>query len=810
MERLLQDLRFGLRALWKNPAFAVVVVLTLALGIGMNTAIFTVVNAALLRPLPYRDPDRLVHLWESRQQRADFSQMEASYPNFLDWVARSTAFEQLAGYGFRAFSAAGTEGPEQIIGAQVSAGFFDVLGVPAALGRTFRPGEDTPGSERVVLLTQELWRRRFGGDPSALGKTLNLNGVPFTVVGVLPASFHFAQLAGAQLWVPLGDLSPSQSSRRNLHWVRVIGRLKPGLTLSQASADMNTLAQALEAQYPEANAGARVGIFTLHEQILGSIQPILLLLLGAVGLVLLIACANVANLLLARSAVRQKEIAIRLAMGASRWRLVQQMLTESTLLAVLGGALGVLWGQWGLDLLLSAIPEPQLAAMPYLKDIGLDGGVLAFTFAVSLATGAICGLVSSVQSSHPDLQGSLRQDARSAGARRRGLRDALVVAEVAVAIVLLVGAGLLLRSMFRVLDVDPGFKPAGLITMTVTLPSGRYTEDAQAVGIHDRMLEQVLALPGVEGVATDSKLPLTGWGNTARFRVDGRPIPAQGMEDEANIRTVSPDYFHVMGIPLVKGRAFGPQDRLDSPAVVIINRTLAEQVFPGEDAVGQRLVLTYAPNLPAMEVVAVAGDVKLASLDAKTLPALSLPGGQNSVRRTSLIVRVSTDPHALASGIRRELRILDSELLIASVMTMEERAAASPALFMRRYPAMLVGLFAAVALALAMVGVYGVISYSVSQRTHEIGVRMAIGAQRGDIVGMVIRQGMGTALVGVALGLVGSAALSQLIQSLLFGVSPIDVATFAGVSLLLAGVALLACYVPARRATRIDPLIALK
>ena len=807
MGNLLQDLRYGFRVLLKKPGFTVVAILTLALGVGANTAIFTVVDAALLRPLPYKEPARLVHLWETTP-RQQFSEREASYPDYLDWKGNNQVFEDLAGYTRRSFTLTGIDAPDRLQGAAVTDNFFQVLGVEPIMGRSFRKGEDQPGAERLVILSHGLWQRRFGADPNVVGRSLTLNGDSYTVAGILPKDFQFAPAGAVELWTPLNP-NPDQMTRRFMHWLNVIARLKLGVSREQAQAGMAPIARAIEQEYSESHAGTGIKAVSLHEQIVGKVKPILLVLLGAVCFVLLIACANVANLLLARSAARRKEIAIRTALGASRWRLIRQLLTESVALALLGGAAGLLLAQWGVGLLVAGIPESQLVSMPYLRGLDINGWVLLFTFAVSLLTGLVFGLAPALQASKLNLQESLKDGGKTSAVQtRQRLRNLLVVSEIALALVLLVGAGLMMKSLVRLLAVDPGFNPDNLLTMRVLLPMNKYAEEAKLIAFHQQLISRVENLPGVKGVGSVNILPLLG-GNTATFIAEGRPAPPPGEEAESNIRDVNSSYFAVMGVPLVSGRYFTDQDKQDAPPVVIINQTLAARLFPGEDAVGHRLLYTKLP-LPPFEIVGVVRDEKVTGLDSATTPVVYGPYLQGPNNSISLVVRTSTDPNSMAAAVRGEIQALDPDLPVFDVRTMEQIIDTSPSAFLRRYPAFLIGVFAAVGLLLAMVGIYGVISYSVSQRTHEIGVRMALGARRRDIFKMIVGQGLILTLVGVACGIVAALVLTRFLSSLLFGVSATDPLTYVVVSLPLVLVALAACYIPARKATKVDPMVALR
>ncbi|MFL6333868.1 MAG: ABC transporter permease [Pyrinomonadaceae bacterium] len=809
MRTLLQDVRYGLRMLWQRPGFTSVAVLTLALGIGANTAIFSVIDAALLRSLPYRAPERLVHLWETKRSR-DFEQREASYPDFLDWRAQgSEVFEGLAGYASRPVTLADAGEATRAPGAAVTANFFDVLGVKAVAGRTFVEGEDGREARPVAVISHGLWRRRFGGGPAAVGREITLDGRAYTVVGVLPADFNFALLGDAEVWTPVAP-TPEVAARRYQHWLKVIGRLKDGVSLEGARAHLATVATRIEHDDPGAHAGVGLRAVGLQEEFVGPIRPVLFVLLGAVGFVLLIACTNVANLLLARSAARQKEVAIRAALGASRWRVVRQLLTESVLLSVAGGAAGLVLALWGVDVLVALIPAAQLMQMPYLQSLSLNLDVLLFAMGLSLLTGVLFGLTPALSASRTDLQGALKEGGRSTVSRgSRRLRDLLVVAEVALALVLLVGAGLLMKSLVQMLRVDPGFDPRGLLTLRVALPPERYGEDAKAARFYEEVLRRVAAVPGVRGAALTDRLPLSGEGGTGTPLVVGRSLPVSE-QTEAHLRNVSANYFEVLGVPLLKGRAFAERDDAQAPPVLLVNRTYAERVFPGEDAVGRRVKFMFTGEMQ-FEIVGVVGDEKVLSLDARTTPVVYFNMQQGPDGAAALVVRTETaDPLAVSSAVRGEVRALDPEVPVFSVQTLEQMVAGSRATFVRRYPAYLTGVFACVALLLALVGIYGVVSYAVAQRTHEIAVRVALGARATDVLRLVLGHGLLLALGGIAVGAAGSLALTRLISGLLFGVSAADPLVYGLVSLLLATVALLACLVPARRATKVDPMVALR
>jgi len=805
MDALIKDLKFAFRGLFKRPGFVAVAVVTLALGIGGSTAIFTVVDAALLRGLPYKSPDRLVHLWEKTPQSA-FSKREFSYPDYQDYQ-NNNVFEGLAAYTGGRVLLSGDGEPESVGGPRVNANFFNVLGVDPILGRTFQAGEDQQNGPRVVVLSYGLWQRRFGGDTGVIGKPLTINGDSYTVIGVLPASFQFALRAG-DLWLPYQP-TQNQLTRRFMHGTNLIGRLKPGVTASQAQSDLSVIAGRIEQEHNQSHAGTTVRIVPLQEEVIGTVRPILLVLLAAVGFVLLIACANVASLLLTRSLARQKEVAIRSALGASRWRVVRQLLTESIVLSLLGGAAGLLIAYWGVPALVAALPQNQLNAMPFLKTLGLDSSILAFSFALSLVTGLVFGLAPALQSSRLDLNEVLKEGGRNmaAGAGHR-LRSAMVVTEIALAVVLLVGAGLMMKSLLRLLQTNVGFKTENLLTMTMVLPPTKYTQANQLINFSDQIQERVRSLPGVSNSGTVDVLPLNG-GNTTRFYIDGDPVPAPGQEIESNIRVVSDTYFQTLGVPLIAGRMFDQRDMPDKPVVVLIGKTIADRLFAGRDPVGRKIRYNSI-QLDPVEIVGVVGDVKITGLDEEVRPVLYYSYRQSAGPFANLVVRSDGDPVALTASVRNEIRNLEPDAAILNVNTMDQMIGQTPASFMRRFPALLISIFALVALLLASIGIYGVVSYSVSQQTHYIGVRMALGASPANILKMVLKQGLVLALLGVGIGVLAALLLMRLLRTLLFEVSTNDVTTFTLVAGALFVVALVACYLPARRATKVDPLVALR
>ncbi len=809
MRSLFQDLRYGFRSLLKRPGFTVVAVLALALGIGANSAIFSVVNSVLLRPLPYKDPEQLVIAWETNPQLlSDYlkTHNEAAPANFFDWQTESKSFENLAAFRWQDFNLTGGDTPEQVIGNAVTTNMFATLGVRPALGRDFLAEEGQVGRENVVILGHGLWQRRFGSNLGIVGQTISVNGQPFTVVGVMPEGFEFPR-AMSELWTPLAP-SDDFKTNRTAHFLYTRARLKPGVTIAQAQAEMDTITARLRQQYPDTNNQRGVRLASLSDESVAEIKPALLILLAAVGFVLLIACANVANLMLARAAARQKEIAIRTALGAGRLRIIRQLLTESVLLSLVGGVCGLLLALWGIDLLLASMPRQFALGIPGWNKIGLDYRVLGFTLGVSLLTGILFGLFPAWHASKYDLNESLKEGSKgSAGQGRKRFRNALIVSEVTLALVLLVGSGLMMRSLWRLMDVKPGFDPQNLTTLQLSLPQAQYAQNEQIVAFYSELTHRIENLPGVEAAATIDMMPMGGSGGTTSFLVEGRPAPPQGQYPEANARTSSPGYFQTMRIPIVKGRDFSERDTANTPFVVVVNETMARKYWPGEDPIGKRL-LDPQNRTPPAEVIGVVGDVKHFGLDDQAEEYIYTSAIQTPGNAMFLVVRTTMDPLSMTGTLRKEVQALDKELPVFDVKPMEQRIVESTGA--RRLVMFLLGVFALVALILASVGIYGVMAYAVTQRTHEIGIRMALGASRGDILRLVIRQGMLLVVVGVALGLLVSFAVTRFMSGLLFGVMPNDPATLFGVSLLLAAIAFIACLVPALRAMKVDPMVALR
>jgi putative ABC transport system permease protein len=799
------DLRFAARVLLKNPGFAAVAVIALALGIGANSAIFSVVNTVLLRPLPYRNPDRVVMVFEDNS-KLGYPRDTPAPANYIDWRDQNKVFDAMAAMAEVSLNLTGDGEPERLDGHRVSASFFPVLGVDPQLGRRFSSEEDQPGQNRVVILSHALWQRRFAGDASIVGKTITLNGAGFQVVGVMPAGFQFPTRED-QFWMPIA-FTPQQAARRGSHYLQVVARLKDGVTLQQAQAEMSAIAGRLQQQYPQSNTDVGATVVPLQEQLVGNIKPALLVLLGAVGFVLLVACANVANLLLARAAARQKEIATRIALGASRLRLVRQFLTESVLLASVGGVVGLLLSLWGVRVLKAFIPDTISQA----KEISIDVKVLVFTLLVSLLTGLVFGLAPALQATKFNLNETLKEGGRDSSSNNRGnrIRAALVVAEVAISLVLLVGAGLLINSFLRLRSVDPGFRTENLLTMNVVLTPLKYPDLARRSAFYTEMLRRVEAVPGVRAATVASQIPLTQQGDSSGLLFEGRPDPPAGQPNLAAIRVVAPHYFQALGIRLLRGRGLTDQDRADSPTVAVISETMARRYWPGEDPLNKRFSFGKPESdADLVTVVGIAGDVRQFGLDKDVKPQVYMSYQQtDGFLPRYLIVSTSVEPRSVASSVRGAVWEVDRDQPVSDISTMED--VLSESLARQRFSTILLGVFGAVALVLAAVGIYGLMSYSVAQRTHEIGIRMALGARPRDVLKLAVGQGLKLVLVGVAVGALVALALTRVMASLLYGVSATDPVTFITISLVLVGVALLASFVPARRATKVDPLVALR
>ena len=796
------DLRHGARLLAGAPGFTLVAVAALAIGIGANTAIFSVVHTLLLKKLPYGDPDRLAVIWEHNLPR-DRKNNVVSPGNFIHWREMQQTFEDIAAVGmtFKA-TITGDGEPEELPMQMVSASFFPLLGVQPVIGRPFTAEEDKPGS-RVVVIGDRLWKRRFNRDPGILHRPVTLQGSPYTVVGVMPPGFSFLDKT-IELWFPVGFSAQSRTPRGR--WLNVVGRLKPGVTVERAQQDMERVHAELRRLFPDFNTGWTARVVKLDEQLTGEVRPALFVLLGAVAFVLLIACANVANLLLARATARQRELAVRAALGAGRGRLVRQLLAESLLLAIAGGAVGLVLAWWGVSVLRAVVAERL--PIQRLETVAIDGWVLAFTAAAALVSGMIFGLVPAFTASGGALTTALKEGGRSGSASRGNrARRAFVVVEVALALVLLAGAGLLIRSFVSLLNVDAGFDPARTVTMSVSLPGSRYAEPAGRVQFFQRLFERVDALPGVEASGATSFLPLTGLGAATAYEVIGQPRPERGEEHVCDVRVMTNDYFKAMGIPLIAGRLFNEGDKADRTNRVIVNEAMARKHWPGEDPIGKRVRISW--NDPREdEIVGVVGNVHHQGLDAEVRSMTYWPYARFAYGGMMLAIRTTQDPTSIVSSVVAIVREQDPNLAVADIRTMDDLVAASVA--QRRLTMQVIGIFALAALVLAAVGIYGVIAYAVSQRTQEIGIRMALGAQRAHVLRMIVGEAMLLTVTGVAIGVGGALALTRLMKELLFGVRASDPLTFAGVAAMLTVVALAASYLPGRRATRVDPAIALR
>jgi predicted permease len=796
METLIKDIRYGVRSLLKRPAFTVIAVTTLALGIGLNTAIFSVINAVLLRPLAYAEPARLVTF-----------RFNQSAPDLADVETQSRAFSSFGGEVKQALDYTAGSEPVQFQVGHVTGGYFETLGVRPERGRVITKDDDKTGGPYVVVLSHGLWLRQFGGDAQIVGKTISLSGNIYSVIGVMPASFASPR-DNTEAWVPVHVTIVTDGNYRGVHFLRTYGRLAAGVSLEQARAEMQVIDKTLAAQYPADNKNRVSVLIPLHERIVGESRQSLLVLFAAVSLVLLIACANFANLLLARAAEREREFVIRTALGAGRWRLIRQLLTESVLVSLAGGAVAVLLAIWGTNLLVAMQPEN----LPRLQEIGVDGRVLGFTFGISLLTGIIFGLLPAWTASRSSAGEALKEGGRSAtaGSARQRLRSMFVVAELAVALVLLIGAGLLIKTFWNLRSVEPGFNSDHLLTMHIELPEARYKEVDKQTRFRTQALDAINQLPGVKA-AMISELPLSGDSLDHEFLIDGRPPIALGDEPSLESRSIFGDYFHTMQIPLRSGRDFGTQDfGANAPLVGIANDQLVRQYFPNEDPLGKRVGWARDPEVRWITIVGVVGDVKHFGLDLPELPALYSPYTQTSPwkRWMSIAARTQSNPEGMAQAVKQQIWKIDSQLPLTKVKTMNEVSAASFAA--RRFNMLLLAIFAALALVLAAVGIYGVMSYAVTQRTQEIGIRMALGARGGDVLKLIIKNGMTLTLLGVAIGVAGAIALTRLLTTFLFGVTPTDKPTFVAVSAVLILVALVACYLPARRATKVDPLVALR
>jgi predicted permease len=817
VESFWQDLRYSARILKKNPSFTLIAVITLALGIGATTAIFSVVYGVLLRPLDYQDPQQIVTLLNKGRG-------PVSPANFLDLKANSQSFTRMAAAEAWGGTLVNNDAPEAISGLRMGEGLFELLGVEPLLGRGLQPEDFKPGKDHVLVLSYKLWQRGFGGDPTIVGRPLTMSREIYTVVGVMPRHFQFPPFwsTRAEIWSPL-DLR-DRATYRGSNSLRVFARLKPGVSLTQAQAEIDPMSAQLAAAYPEENAGIDIRVDPLNEKVVGNVRPALLVLSGAVGFVLLIACANVACLLLARAATRQKEIAVRRALGASRWRILRQLLTESLLLSLCGAGVGIFLAVWGVDVLTTLLAGNTSSfnvRLPRLSEIKVDAVAFVFTLGISLLTGVLFGLAPALGSSKPDLNQVLKESGRGTTGGRRSLRETLVVAELALALVMLIGAGLLMSSFLKLQAIDPGFNPRNVLTMTTSVAGASQYVGPAREAFYKQLMDRLTALPGVESASAINHLPLAGdtWGTG--LTIEGRPLPQPGRGIEVTFRVSRPRYFSTMGIPLLAGRDFTDRDATDAPGVVIINETLARQQWPAEDPLGKRVTLddprdnSKAPQW--FTVIGIVKDVKQESWMNAPSNEIYLPFQQSrgffestagQYTSMSIVVRTTVEPRSLAVTAQETVRAFDPNLPVSNVVSMEQVIA--DALWQPRFNLQLIGLFAGVALMLAAVGLYGVMSYSVAQRTHEVGLRMALGAQRRDVMKLVLRQGIKLTLMGVAIGLFASAALTRLMTQLLFDVSASDPMTFAAIALILVVVAVVACFLPALRATKIDPMVALR
>ncbi len=803
----LQDIRYALRMFAKSPAFTAIAVVALALGIGANTAIFSVVDAVLLRPLPFKNPNQLVIVWENATHLG-FPKNTPSPANFLDWRQQSTVFEGMAAFAERSFNLTGMGEPERLDGRRVSANLFDLLGVRPIVGRTFVPEEDKPGT-KVAILNEALWQRRFGGNPAVVGQAITLNGESYTVVGVVRSTMKLPSFANwrDQVWVPLA-FSPEEANSRGDHFLEVIARMKPGITLVSAQAEMETIMARLAQQYPVYNTRIGALVRPLHEEIVGDIKPALLVLLGAVVFVLLIACANVANLLLARAAVRQKEIAIRLALGADRSRLTRQLLAESVILSLLGAAVGLVFAFTGLNVLTHFVPPEVMQP----DAIAINSKVLVFTLAVAIVTGLLFGIAPATQASHFNLNDTLKEGGRDSGAGARGkrLRSSLVIAEVAVSFILLIGAGLLINSFMHLRNLDPGFRADHLLTLNVDLSEVKYPDVPRRTAFFDEVIRRVRELPGVQSVAAAGNLPFTYNGDSMGIAAEGIPDPPSDQWPDVIYRTIGPGYFNTMGIPLLRGRDFTDQDTLDNTLGVVISEKTAKHYWPNEDPIGKRLKPgATTSKSPWRTVIGVAKDVRQNDFIAEPKMQMYFSFRQvQSMTANALIVRTTVDPLTLASPVRNAIWSVDKDQPVSNVNSMEHIVARAVA--RQRFSMLLLAIFAALALVLAAVGIYGVMSYSVAQQTREIGIRIALGAKRSDVLAMTVKNGLKLVGVGLVVGVIVAFALTRVMSSLLFGISATDPLTFISIAMVLFGVALLASYIPALRATKIDPMLALR
>lgn len=810
MANFLRDFRFAVRSLTKHRGLTGIAVITLALGIGANTAMFSVINAVLIRALPYHEPDRLVTIWEESPERGLY-EMPVSFANLRDWVDQTQTLQQISAYTFTNLNLTGAGEPARLDAVRCSSNLFSLVGAAPLLGRSFLPEEEQEGTHRVVILSHAVWQSRFGSDSGIIGRSLTLNNQSYTVVGVMRPGFQFPVGFGylgkvlndpTALYVPLAP--GSSELRRGNYSFFALGRLKPGVTIDQARTEMSMIESRLEQQYPEGNTGIGISLLSTQEQTVKGIRPVLLVLLGAVAFMLLIACANIANLLLARAASREKEIAIRATLGASRTHILRLLMTEGLILSLVGGCLGLLLAVWGTEALIALAPDN----IPRLNEVGVDARVFGFTLVVSLVTGIIFGLIPAFHAVKLDLNEGLKEGSRGSAGSIAGkrTRNALVAVEVAIAMVLLIGAGLMIKSFLRLQQTNLGFDPENVLAVTFSLSSARYPENREQAAFFQEALERVRSLPGVISAAATTGLPLTLDISGSDFRIEGRPEPKAGEEMLINTRSVSPHYFQTLGISLTKGRDFSDRDNSVAPAAAIINDDLARVYFPGEDPIGKRI--TFDEGVSWISIVGVIGDVKQLGLDSTTQPEVYFPYLQIASPEMSLVVRTASNPLNLVAAVKSQIQAIDKDLPTDDAKTMQQLLTES--MSGRRFNMLLLTVFGVVALVLAIVGIYGVMSFTVRQRTHEIGIRVAVGAQPRDVFRMVIGQGMILTMIGIAFGMLAAFGLTRLMTTMLFDVEPTDPATFVIIVVLLMGSALVACYIPSRRATKVDPLVALR
>ncbi len=798
------DIRYALRNLLRRPTFTLIAVVTLALGIGANTAIFSAINALLLKPLPFPELDRVVAVWDKLPSRGVLHN-EVSVANYLDLQSQTQSFDQLALSRWWSANLTGIDPPERIQGFLVTANFLDATGIKPIMGRNFSPEENQPGKDHVAIITHSLWQRRFGGDPHILNKTITVNSIVRTVVGVMPEYFNYPK--GAEVYAPI-PMTPELMKSRGNHSYYVIGRLKPSASTSSAQAEIDNVMARLEQQFPDTNKGWGATVFPIVADTVREYDTALWVMMAAVGFVLLIACANVANLMLARATGRRKEIAVRTALGASRWRIVRQLLTESVIVALIGGALGILIGFWAIDALRAGNPGDAAKYAPGWYQLGINSTVLLFTLGLSVVSGIVFGLAPALQVSKPNLNDSLKEGTRGTTGGSHRLRSSLVVFEVALSLMLLVGAGLLTRSFLSLLRTDAGFNPDHVLTMNLVLPAAKYKDEPARAAFYDDLVQRVKAQPGVESAALVNYLPLGGSNSSDSYLVEGEPEPAPGQEYVGRYRVATPDYFRTMDISIVRGRAFTDQDKAGAQPVVVVNETLARKHWPGQDPIGKRIRFEGPlDKAPWMQVVGVIKDVKH-ELNIPVEPEYYLPHAQDSWNAMVLVTRTIVDPASLSAALRQQVWAIDKDQPVFDVKTMQEVRSSSVAIY--SFSSVMLAIFAVVALVLAAVGIYGVMAFAVTQRTQEIGIRMALGARTGDVLKLVVTHGMKLALLGMAIGLAGSWALTRFIEKLLVGVQPTDLLTFSLVSVCLLVAAFVACYLPARRATKVDPLVALR